>query len=106
MRHEIYQPKVEAMKRMHDIYMEAVSNGSVRYRSAHTTPDGTRWDLVLEPLDQSALSHWSYLGIASKVDNPDYYKHFGFTMDRVYWDRLQPEDMLSLIKFDLDKEWE
>lgn len=106
MKHEINQAKVDGMKRMHNAYTEAVSNGSVRYRTTHTTPDGTKWYLVLEPLDQSALGHWSYLGVASMSDNPDYYKHFGFTMDRVYWDRLQPEDMLSLIKFDLDKEWE
>ena len=29
MKHEINQAKVDGMKRMHDAYMEAVSNGSV-----------------------------------------------------------------------------
>lgn len=106
MKHQIYQPKVEAMKRMHDIYMEAVSNGSVRYRTTHTTPDGTKWDLVLEPQDKSLLGHWSYLGIASKSADTNFYKHFTFDSDRVYWSKLQPEDMINIVKYSLNGEWE
>lgn len=106
MKHEINQAKVDAMQRMHDAYNEALSNGSVRYRTTHTTPDGTKWNLVPEPQDQHPLGCWSYLGIASMKDNPDYCVHTKFGLDRVNWDRLTPEDMLRYIKLDLDKEWE
>ena len=101
---EINQVKVDGMKRMHDAYMEAVSNGSIRYRTTHITPDGTKWDLVLEPQDKSPLGHWSYLGIASRSDEPFFYKHFKFDTDRVYWDRMTPEDMFHYMKCELDRE--
>lgn len=102
---EIYQPKLEVMKRIHDAYMEAVSDGSVRYRTAHTTPDGTKCDLVLEPQDKSLLGHWSYLGIASKVYDPDYYIHKKFDSDTIHWGKYEPEDMFNLMKWDLNGEW-
>lgn len=105
MKHEINQDKVDGMKRMHDAYMEAVSDGSIRYRTTHITPDGTKWDLVLEPQDKSLLGHWSYLGVVMMKDNPDYYRHTKFDMDRVLWDRLEPEEMLSYMKVDLDEDW-
>ena len=105
MKHEINQAKVDGMKRMHDTYIEAVSNGSVRHRTTHTTPDGTKWDLVLEPQDKSLLGHWSYLGIVSKVHDPDYYKHKKFDSDTIHWGKYEPEDMFNLMKWDLDREW-
>lgn len=104
MKHKINQAKVDGMKRIHDAYMEAVSNGSVRYRTTHTTPDGTKWDLVLEPQDKSLLGHWSYLGIASKVDNPDYYIHKKFDVDAIHWGKYEPEDLFNLMKWGLDEE--
>lgn len=77
----------------------------VTIRTTHTTPDGTVWELVLEPQDKSALGHWSYLGVVMMKDNPDYYLHNKFDSDTIHWGRYEPEDMFNLMKWDLDRGW-
>lgn len=102
---EINQYKVDSMTLIKAAYTEAVSNGSIRYRTTHTTPDGTMWNLVLEPQDKSLLGYWSYLGIASKSANTDFYLHKKFDSDTIHWGNYEPEDMFNLMKWDLDREW-
>lgn len=78
----------------------------ITLRTTHITPDGTKWELVLEPQDKSLLGHWSYLGVAMMKDNPDYCLHSKFDSDTIHWGRYEPEDMFNLMKFDLDREWD
>ena len=99
---EIYQPKVEAMKRMHDIYMEAVSNGQVKMSTHHYTPDGKKWLINIEQILHPEEKVYNWYGVATNPNNMDIFTDWyvpcgeGWTLD----------EFLKEIRTDLDEEWE
>lgn len=61
------------------------------------------YKLILEPLDQCLAdpSYWSYLGIIVFPNFTDQ-REIKFNSDRVYWDKLLPEDMFAILESEVD----